>query len=193
MNGAYYCRSELTAPWGLTLPAMKGYMWFHVVTSGTGWLLTEGSDPRPLDPGAFALVPGGQGHTVCSEPGARPRPIEDLPLERVSDRYEVLRHGDGGAPTTMICGAVRFDHPAAQEIVDLMPNVLYLPPSGPLESEWMHTTLRLVASEARALRPGDETVIIRLCDVVVIQAIRTWISGTARAGGAGSAPCATPR
>ena len=40
MNGAYYCRSELTAPWGLTLPPMPGYMWFHVVTSGRMWLET---------------------------------------------------------------------------------------------------------------------------------------------------------
>ena len=34
MNGAFYCRSELTAPWGLTMPPMPGYVWFHVVTSG---------------------------------------------------------------------------------------------------------------------------------------------------------------
>ncbi len=188
MSGAYYCRSELTAPWGLVLPAMKGYMWFHVVTNGTGWIVTEGSDPRSLDPGAFALVPGGQGHTLCSDPGAGARPVVELPLERVSDRYEVLRHGGGGASTRMICGAVRFDHPAAQDLVDLMPSVLCVTPSGPLESEWMHTTLRLVASEARTLRPGGETVIIRLCDVLVIQAIRTWISsdGAARRGWIGA-------
>ena len=40
MTGAYYCRSELTAPWGLTLPPMPGYMWFHVVTAGRMWLET---------------------------------------------------------------------------------------------------------------------------------------------------------
>src|SRR6476660_6861866 len=38
MNGAFYCRSELTAPWGLTMPPMPGYVWFHVVTSGRFWL-----------------------------------------------------------------------------------------------------------------------------------------------------------
>ena len=35
MNGAFYCRTELSAPWGLTMPAMPGYLWFHVVLSGT--------------------------------------------------------------------------------------------------------------------------------------------------------------
>jgi hypothetical protein len=34
MDGAFYCRSELTAPWGLTLPPMDGYAWFHVLTAG---------------------------------------------------------------------------------------------------------------------------------------------------------------
>jgi AraC-like DNA-binding protein len=41
MNGAFYCRSELTAPWGLTMAPMPGYFWFHVVTSGRLWLETE--------------------------------------------------------------------------------------------------------------------------------------------------------
>jgi transcriptional regulator GlxA family with amidase domain len=75
----------------------------------------------------------------------------------------------------MVCGAVRFDHPAAHDLVTLMPEVICLEPSGALESEWMHLTLRLMASEARVLRPGGETVITRLCDVLVVQAIRRWI------------------
>lgn len=175
MSGAYYCRSELTAPWGLALPAMKGYMWFHVVTHGRCWLEADGCEPSLLEPGALALVPHGEGHTMRSEAAARARPIADVPLERVSDRYEILRYGGGGTPTTMICGAVRFDHPAANDLVSLMPAVIHLEPSGALESEWMHTTLRLMATEAKALRAGGETVITRLCDVVVVQAIRTWM------------------
>ena len=51
--------------------------------------------------------------TACAasrDAGAR---VLDLPRDEVSDRYEILRHGGGGAPTTLVCGAVRFDHPAA--------------------------------------------------------------------------------
>ena len=44
MNGAFYCRSELSAPWGLTMPAMPGYVWFHVVIAGT--LRLETADGR---------------------------------------------------------------------------------------------------------------------------------------------------
>ncbi len=34
MSGTFYARSELTAPWGIELPAMPGCLMFHVVTDG---------------------------------------------------------------------------------------------------------------------------------------------------------------
>jgi hypothetical protein len=45
MNGAYYCRSELTAPWGLDLPPMRNHLWFHVVTAGHALLQTADGEP----------------------------------------------------------------------------------------------------------------------------------------------------
>ena len=39
----------------------------------------------------------------------------------------------------------------------------------------MQSTLRLMASEARELRPGGEAVITRLADILVVQAIRSWL------------------
>jgi transcriptional regulator GlxA family with amidase domain len=44
------------------------------------------------------------------------------------------------------------------------------------EAEWVQTMLRFMVSEARELRAGGETVITRLADILVIQAIRSWIS-----------------
>ena len=41
----------------------------------------------------------------------------------------------------------------------------------------MQSTLRLIAAEGRELRPGGEAVITRLSDILVIQAIRSWIAG----------------
>ena len=61
-----------------------------------------------------------------SEPGVPAPGILDLEREQVSDRYEILRHGEGGAPTTLICGAVRFDHPAARNLVEILPKVVHI-------------------------------------------------------------------
>src|SRR5688500_20408238 len=32
LRGAFYCRSEFTAPFGLELPPLEGYLWFHVIS-----------------------------------------------------------------------------------------------------------------------------------------------------------------
>jgi len=188
MTGAFYCRSELTAPWGMTLPAMPRYMWFHVVTAGRCWLDAGEAEPLPLEPGHFALVPHGKGHRLASAHGVDAPSVLDLPREEVSERYEILRHGGGGAPTTLVCGAVRFDHPAAGNLVPLLPAVVHVAGASDPAGDWMQSTLRLMAAEARALRPGGETVITRLADVLVVQAIRAWIEreGAGRGGWLGA-------
>jgi AraC-like DNA-binding protein len=175
MNGAFYCRSELTAPWGLTLPPMPGYLWFHVVTSGHVWLEAGDAEARLLGPDELALVPHGEGHVLGSERGVRAPGILELERELVSDRYELLRHGGGGPLTNLICGAVRFDHPAARSLVATLPEIIQVRPSTSPQADWMQSTLRLMAAEAQELRPGGEAVITRLGDILVIQGVRAWI------------------
>ena len=100
-----------------------------------------------------------------ARPAQRPRRagarVLDLDREQVSERYEILRHGGGGAPTTLICGAVRFDHPAARSLVAILPGGHPRRGGGSHELEWMQSTLRLMAAEAGAAA-GGETVITRL-------------------------------
>lgn len=177
MSGTFYCRSELTAPWALALPPMTGCLSFHVLTAGRCWLEVDGVEDRLLQPGDLALVPHGEGHRLTSEPGLRAPKLDELHHEKVSDRYAILRHGGGGSLTSLICGAVRFDHPAAQHLIKLLPRVIHVEGSSSPEAEWMQSTLRLMAIEAKEMRPGGETVITRLADILVIQAIRSWIRG----------------
>ena len=177
MNGAFYCRSELTAPWGMTLPAMPDYLWFHVVTRGRARVVSATGEAVTLDAGDFALVPHGEGHGLDSEPGAAAPFILDLEREQVSERYEILRYGGDGDATMLLCGAVRFDHPAARELVGAMPQVIHLEAAESPRLERMYGVIRLMAAEAEELQPGGEAVITRLADILVIQAVRAWIEG----------------
>jgi AraC-like DNA-binding protein len=179
MSGSFYCRSELTAPWGLYLPPEPESMWFHVVSAGRCWLEVDGEDPRELQPGDFVLVPHGEGHVLRSESRAPAPRVDELEYDFASDRYAILRYGGGGAPTDVVCGTVRFGHPAARNLAGVLPRTIVIestPGSPSPEAEWMYSTLRLIAAEGRTLRPGGEAVITRLSDILVIQAIRTWIA-----------------
>lgn len=175
MSGVFYTRSEFTAPWGLALPPMPDCLMFHVVTAGACWLGDDAAEPQRLAPGVLALVPHGEGHRLGSAPQAAAAALFDLPREQVSERYEILRHGGGGAPTTMICGAVRFEHPAARQLVRLLPRRITVETADTPQTQWMQSTLALMAAEAGEQRPGGETLVTRLADILVIQAIRSWI------------------
>lgn len=177
MTGAFYCRSELSEPWGLEMPAMEDCLWFHVVTNGRCRIAVDGATPRYLAPGEFALVPHGSGHTLSSDADAGDSApvVYDIPHEYISDRYAVIRHGGGGSATTLVCGAVRLDHPSAVQLIRSLPPLIVVESAPTPHLSWMHSTLGLVAEEARHLRPGGEAVITRLSDILVIQALRSWI------------------
>jgi AraC-like DNA-binding protein len=139
----------------------------------------DGDDPRQLHPGDFALVPHGQGHLLLSEPGVSAPRVDGLAYDYASDRYAILRHGGGGHPRAS-CAAPSASgtrQPAtwwrccpARIVIEGSPG------SASLEADWMRSTLRLIVAERRQLRPGGEEVITRLSDILVIQAIRSWIA-----------------
>jgi len=176
MSGSFYCLSEFSAPWALDLPPMQDCVMFHVVTAGECRLEVAGAETCLLRPGALALVPHGRGHILSSAPDVKAGKLFDLPRELVSDRYEHLRHGGGGTPTTMLCAAVKFEDPSAHHLLRLLPRLIAVDAWNSPELEWLQSTLRFLTAEARELRAGGETVITRLADILVIQAIRAWIA-----------------
>ena len=168
MSGTFYCRSEFSAPWALELPPFERSMMFHVVTSGECLLEVEGAERCTLRAGDLALVPHGAGHRLMSAPDVPAGKLFELPREAVSNRYEILRHGEGGAPATMICALVRFDHPAAQRLIGLLPKLIRVDMWQSPEMEWIQSTLRFIAAEAQHLNAGGETVITRLADILAV-------------------------
>jgi len=175
LTGSFYCRSELTAPWGVALPQFDGCMIFHIVTAGRCWLEIEGEKSRLLQPGSLTLVPHGHKHSMRSDPQEETVPLFDIPSDQISDRYEIMRHGGGGELTHLTCCVAHFDHVAGQQLLELLPKVLHISGWENEDDSWLQSTLRFIAREAKALRPGGETVITHLADILIIQAIRAWI------------------
>lgn len=181
LTGTLYCRGEFTAPFAIEIPELEGVMTFLVVTSGRCWLQVNGSEPRLLDQGNLALIPHGVPHVISSDPTLNPAPLFEQPIEKISDRYECMRFGGGGEVTRTMYGVVRFDDVAAQHLLRLLPQTIYIDAWHDDAGGWLQSTLRFIASEAASLKPGGETVITRLADVVVIQAIRSWLQNAPEA------------
>lgn len=176
MDGMFYCHSELTAPWGLDLPPMPDCLWFHVVMDGTCVITTSTGTSVQLATGDLLVLPHGAGHSAADHPTSPTPLVFDLPHEYISRQYAVLRHGDGGAPCSIICGVVHLGHPAARLLMTVLPELMHIDAAtGRRQWEWLPSILTLMTAEAQTTRPGGETVITRLSDILVIQAIRAWI------------------
>jgi AraC-like DNA-binding protein len=189
MSGIFYCRTEVTAPWALEMPAFADCLSFHVVTAGGCWLGVDGAETLYLRAGELALVPHGRGHLLFSQPGVTPAGrVDQLPQQLVSEHYSILRYGGGGAPSTLVCGIVSFRDPAAQQLIRLLPPVIHTDSATAPAPAWIGDTLRLMAAEVSQLRPGGEAVTTRLADILVIQAIRAWMQAdpAAQAGWLGA-------
>lgn len=177
MSGVVYCCSQFTAPWGLDLPPMPDCLMFHAVTSGRCWLRgVAGEAPRELERGDFVLLPHGTGHVLASGPDEPGVPLFELEREQLSDSFELLRHGGGGRGMSTVCGAVRFDDPAARMLLAALPGLVLVPAAQGAGSEWFQPLLALMAAEARQPRAGSEAVITRVADILVVQAIRAWMA-----------------
>jgi transcriptional regulator GlxA family with amidase domain len=91
------------------------------------------------------------------------------------------RHTGGGELTQVTYGVVHVDHVAAHRLVAQLPTVVHIDSWRDDDSSWLHHMVRFIAREARELRPGGETVLTRLADVLVIQAIRAWLESSPEA------------
>ena len=179
MRSTFYCHAELSEPWALEMPAIADSVSFHVVTTGSCWLRLPDTEPIELRAGDLALVPHGLGHELLCEPDARRGPrVDQLPQQYLSEHYSRLRHGGTGRGAQLICGIVSFDSPAARELMRTLPAVLFVGGDTVSAASSVRDTLRLMASELSHPQLGGEAVATRLADVLVVQAIRGWLTTT---------------
>lgn len=183
MRSTFYCQCELSEPWALAMPVVADSVSFHAVTAGRCWLHVPGSDPIELQGGDFALVAPGLGHELLSSPGAAsPRRVDLLPQDYLTPQFSTLRHGGSGRTARLICGVVTFDAPAAREVLATLPESIVVA-SSDSDASAVRDLLRIMGEELATPRPGGEAVATRLADILVVQAVRTWLARAADAGG----------
>lgn len=176
LTGTFYCQSRMTAPWGIAIPGFPEVMSFAVVIGGRGWLAVGDAPPFAIEKGDLVLITRNAPLKMASAPDVPAQTLEELPIRKVTELYETVEFGGGGAETSIMYGLVRIDHASSPMLMALLPDVLKIDPWEEEAGSWLQGTLQFIAREARELRPGGETVITRLADVVVIEAIRRWLA-----------------
>lgn len=175
LNGVVYANSELSAPWGVEMPPLEGKMMFHMVTEGSCVLRFPAHPDVLLRPGELALLPRGEGHSICSDTKVFCQPFFDIPVKRLSERFELMRHGGGGEQTLLICGVLSFDHVVGEKLIAQLPPLIHMQTDEGQLPDSLQAIIDLMAEEAISLKAGGETVVAHLADIIVLKAIRYWV------------------
>lgn len=176
LTGTFYCQSRLTAPWGVAIPGFDNVMSFAVIAGGRCWMTVGSGEPFQVEKGDLLLITKGMSLSFRSDLKTALLTLDELPIRKITELYEVLEFGGGGEETSIMYGIVRLDHAASGLLMQLLPDVLKIDTWAEDVGGWLQGTLQFITREASELKPGGETVITRLADVVVIEAIRRWIN-----------------
>jgi AraC-like DNA-binding protein len=184
-----HARLEATAPWGLMHEAegpkdadphssvLKNspsqFAHFGMVSRGNYWLNVKGMpDPIPLTGGDCFLLAPASTYALRDNPRTRARSFcEAAP----KNRSNVIHHGGGGVPTTIISGWFRFSEISVKPLKRLLPELI-LVKADQAQTLALHATLQLLASEMAQPAPGSEVMVNRLADILFIQCVRAHIA-----------------
>ncbi|WP_257389549.1 cupin domain-containing protein, partial [Tahibacter caeni] len=139
---------------------------FCAVLDGRCRLAVDGEPAIQLQAGDFVLLPATPAFTMSSLEAATPLPID--PHRNPASGAEV-RHGRrGGRPDVRLLGGYfQFDAPDPTLLVSLLPAVVHVRGVARLTQ-----LVRFVGEETAARRPGHELVLVRLVELLLIEALR---------------------
>lgn len=188
-SGSVFARSVLRAPWGLRLQASHGVQ-FHVVLDGVAW--ARGStitEPLRLLPGDVLAVRGPAAYELVDDCSTTYTVAFEQSLRARKDGggAEFVQAGAGvGAATLLLCGAWQFPTPSATSLLSELPTIMCITAASREYAE-VAQTVRGLASELEAQRPGGQTALDRTLDLLLIGLLRAWMeSGDAPRGWLGA-------
>lgn len=178
VEGIFYCRAHLKAPWGLEMPQVNNGVSFHLVTAGSAWVHVSGEEPARIDKGTFIIVPHGRGHVLShsEKPGPTCK-VETLPQTYLTSRYSTLEVNGPGPATSTICGILSFPGPLAPTLLRYLPTLVVVSADNAHgRSVRLNEVLTLLSDELSDSELGGHAVAARLADVAVTLAVRSWLA-----------------
>ncbi|ROR44573.1 AraC family transcriptional regulator [Kitasatospora cineracea] len=184
-SGAFLLRSVFDPPWSLRIED-RAPLTVLTTVRGEGWVVPDGAEPVPLCPGDLVIVRGPDPYTVADRPQTPPQVVihpgqvsTTVDGERMCEELDqgVRTWGSGrDAATVLISGTYQLHGEVSGRLLRALPPVLRLD-----AAEWGSPLVALLEAEIGRDEPGQEAVLDRLLDLLLISALRCWFARDGRA------------
>ena len=176
MRAELVCVNEYSAPWSFLFARDVAH--FHVMERGAAWLEMNGQPAVRIETGDLLIMPLATPHVLFSDRGLASIPIEKAAAAARPEDGLTFSLGGGGEATHMIAGQVSFDGVVARRLMEVLPPLIHVKAREGKPLEWLRLTSHFLVSELRAPKSGSAVMIVRLLDLLFVQAIRAWAQTT---------------
>src|SRR5215475_2847821 len=187
LTGGVFLNAEFFAPWCIATrvapehcaPAIgpaSHLMIFHYVLEGVLRIRVAGEagNGHVLGAGELVLLARNDLHLMGSDLNLPPIPGGDVVRRPEGGGLFTIHHGGSGERTRMVCGFIGCDGVQANPVISALPSLLKLNVEQGGASEWIRTTFQYAAEEVAGGRPGSETVLGKLSELLFVEAVRRY-------------------
>jgi len=153
-------------------------VFFHFLTEGGCKVRLAGSAvPLDVAAGDLVLFPQEDKHLMGSD--LQLAPVETASLIRADAAADTefiqMRHGGGGAPTRFVCGYLACSRSVCRPLLDALPRLLRIPIGDGPAAALLRELLRVGVRESSASRPGAESMLAKLSELMFVEAMRRYV------------------
>lgn len=183
MRGTIYFRTSFTKPWGVAVPSYENVARFHFAHRGNCLVRVDGVEKIvDLAQGDLVIIPHGAAHALyCGhDPEHTIMPLDAVLKSSGFAGTGTLVYGgeDTQSETQLICGHFSFDPNARHILMERLPAYIHLTNYGESAGRWMEATLRMIGEETGGQKMGGDLIALRMSEVILAQAIRSYIEGS---------------
>lgn len=182
-RGAFLLRSVFNPPWSLRIED-RAPLSVVAVVRGQAWISTSQNEPQWLGPGDIAVIRGPDPYTLADVPGS-PAQItvdseqrctttggEDV-TQTMSLSLRTWGESTNENSTVLLSGTYSAPRELGWHLMSAMPQLLV----HPAETEGSTASLaRLLSEEIDKEEVGQELVLDRLLDLLLVSILRSWLS-----------------
>lgn len=187
LTGGVFLHADFFAPWCMkarvaakhcapVLGPASHLILYHYVVEGELRIRVEGEGEEAfvLGPGEVVLFPRNDLHLMGSDLSMPPVMGSDVIQPPEDGGLFSIHHGGGGALTRLVCGFLGCDNADDNPVISTLPAALRLNVEEGRAAEWIRSTFQYAADEVAAGRPGSETVLAKLSELLFVEAVRSY-------------------
>jgi AraC-like DNA-binding protein len=189
LSGGVFLHAEFRDPWCLSDwldPSQCGPMLrrerigalihYHFVVEGEMRVQVEGEAERVARAGDLILFPRNHPHLLGSNLAAPPVPADSVvQIPAGGQELATIHHGGSGDATRLVCGYLGSDGIEDNPVLNGLPPVIQLSVDDAGSAEWIRSTFQHAADEVARGRPGSETVLAKLSELLFVEAVRRYL------------------